>query len=525
MSDNRIDEEFLNSAGKVMLVQEHQKSAVSNQLSQIDISMKSLSELNSSNLDDLDVLLMEAELLCQQQNIDPLTFTMDDFELGLQLTTLSAEEKSSIKVDRLEMLEIVTIGDNCEWEEYLNNIEAYAEKNQVDLSQDPFKDLMTGSERAELSERIQSDYMMKKADCDKYDYMIAAFCGVGAGLIDSFFVGMPDASKIGKWTEGQTDNLVEKFSKMVWNADKKNGVPNLKKEPDSIASAIGYLERRFKVNYDARYAKDLEMGENILNMNTKNHHLKSLGHSPDLIGLFFSILDQFTGKASFISDGQIIRLEPKDSGFELKGGNFVAKLFSGFCNWIGHIMSDMAGSSGTRGHENGGRGMGVGIPFFELFQLCNFGSFNVAGEQKNLAELMAKVFEKGYDMRHGIAMAIPVAINELFIRLLWAIKSRFYHERSWKDSIPFGDRPELRRMLLVGHGTLCLVDGADAAIRSCGEMITFVLHLNMIAWSRFAFAGLKEVRTLYKENCLDIELLEKDLEIEWEVLYGQISYS
>ncbi|MBC3898518.1 hypothetical protein GH811_02660 [Acetobacterium malicum] len=525
MSDNRMDDEFLNSAGKVMLVQEHQKNAVNNQLSQIDISMKNLSELNSSNLNDLDVLLMEAERLCQQQNIDPLVFTMDDLELGIELTNLSAEEKSSIKIDPLEMLEIVTIGDNCEWDEYLNNIEAYAEKNQVDLSQDPFKGLMTGSERAELSERIQSDYMMKKATCDKYDYMIAAFCGVGAGLIDSFFVGMPNASKIGKWTEGQTDSLVQKFSKMVWNADKKNGTPNLKKEPDNIASAIGYLERRFKVNYDARYAKDLEMGEDILIMNTKNHHLKSLGHSPDLIGLFFSILDQFTGKASFISDGHVIRVKPKDSGFELEGGNFIAKLFSGFCNWIGHIMSDMAGSSGTRGHENGGRGMGVGIPFFELFQFCNFGSFNIEGEQKNLAELMAKVFEKGYDMRHGIAMAIPVAINELFIRLLWAIKSRFYHERSWKDSIPFGDRPELRRMLLVGHGTLCLVDGADAAIRSCGEMITFVLHLNMIAWSRFAFAGLKEVRTLYKENCLDIELLEKDLEIEWEVLYGQISYS
>ncbi|MBC3887446.1 hypothetical protein GH810_03895 [Acetobacterium paludosum] len=520
MSDKRIDEEFINNAGKVLLVQKHQKTDVNNQLSQINISLEHLSELNSNNLENLDVILMEAELLCQQQNIEPLAFTMEDFEFGFELTALSAKEKSSIQVDQLEMLETVAVDDNCEWEEYLNNIEVYAEKNDIDLSRDPFENLMTGSERTQLSERIQSDYMMKKAACDKYDYMIAAFCGAGAGLIDSFFVGMPDASKLGTWSDKQTDGLVQKFSKMVWNADKKNGMPNLKKEPDGIASAIGYLERRFKVNYDARYASDLEMGENILNMNTKNHHLKSLGHQPDLIGLFFSILDQFTGKASFISDGQIIRFEPKGNGFELKGGNFLAKLFSGFCNWIGHIMSDVAGSSGTRGHENGGKGMGVGIPFFEMFQFCNFGSFNVEGEQKNLAELMAKVFEKGYDMRHGIAMAIPVAINELFIRLLWAIKSRFYHERTWQESLPFGSNPELRRMLLVGHGTLCLVDGADAAKRSGGVMLAFVLHLNMIAWSRFAFAGLKEVRTLYKENCLDMESMEKDLELEWNEIYG-----
>ena len=522
MSDKRIDEEFINNAGKVILVQEHQKTGVYNQLSHINVSLEHLSVLNSNNLKNLDDLLIEAELLCQQQNIEPLAFTIEDFEFGLELTALSTEEKSSIHVDQLEMLETVAVGEDCEWDEYLNNIVDYAEKNDLDLSRDPFEHLMTGTERAQLSERVQSDYMMKKAACDNYDYMIAAFCGVGAGLIDSFFVGMPTASKLGKWSEKQTDGLVEKFSKMVWNADKKNGMPNLKKEPDGIASAIGYLERRFKVNYDARYASDLEMGENILNMNTKNHHLKSLGHSPDLIGLFFSILDQFTEEASFIDGGQIIRLKPKNNSFELEGGNFLAKLFCGFSNWIGHIMSDVAGSSGTRGHENGGKGMGVGIPFFEMFQLCDLGSFNVKGEQKNLAELTAKVFEEGYDMRHGIAMAIPVAINELFIRLLWAIKSRYYHERTWEESLPFGDRPELRRMLLVGHGTLCLVDGADAAIRSGGEMLRFALHLNMIAWSRFAFSGLKEVRTLYKENCLDMESMEKDLELEWNEIYGYI---
>lgn len=520
--DDRKDETFMNSAGKAMLIQKHQKNEINEQLSKINHGMENLSELNSNNLDNLDALLMQAEQLCQEQNIDPDAFTIEDLEFGLGLSELSEEEKSGVEVDRLEMLETVSIGDNGEWDEYLINIELYAEKNNIDLSRDPFEELMTVSERAELGERVRADYMMKKADCDKYDYLIAAFCGVGAGLIDSFFVGMPNASKLGKWSEKQTDSLVQKFSKMVWNADKKNGVPNLKKEPDSIASAVGYLERCFKVNYDARYAKDLENAEGILKMNTKNHHLKSLGHSPDLIGLFFSILDQFTGEASFISDGHIVRFKPKGNGFELEGGSFSAKLFAGFCNWIGHIMSDVSGSSGTRGHDDGRRGMGVGIPFFELFQLADF-NVGKKDQQNNLAELMVKVFEEGYDMRHGVAMAIPVVINELFIRVLWAIKSRFYHKRTWEESIPFGAKPELRRMLLVGHGTLCLVDGTDAAIRSEGLMINFVLHLNMIAWSRLAFAGLKEVRVLYKENTLDIDSMERDLEVEWAALYAGIS--
>ena len=56
--------------------------------------------------------------------------------------------------------------------------------------------------------------------------------------------------------------------------------------------------------------------------------------------------------------------------FELQGGNFSAKLFCGVANWFGHIMSDIAGSSGSQG-----RGSGLAIPFFELFQMCTFGEF------------------------------------------------------------------------------------------------------------------------------------------------------
>lgn len=139
---------------------------------------------------------------------------------------------------------------------------------------------------------------------------------------------------------------------------------------------------------------------------------KSLGHSPDIIGLFFSILDQFTGKASFVSEGKILRLVPKDNSFELKGDTLVAKVIAGFFNWLGHLMSDIAGSSGTRGHINKSNGAGIPIPFYNLLQLCNFGSFDVNGDKKTLAELSVKVFEEGYDFRAGLTMAIPVAINE-----------------------------------------------------------------------------------------------------------------
>lgn len=516
MCKKDICDELLEQAGKAMLVQNHQGQAIENQLSRIQSSLNNLSEININNIDDLDSLIMQAELLCEQQGMD-----LSDYESHIEeIASLTEEEKSQIQVGSLEMLSTVGSNDNISWQEYMDNISQYAEKNNIDFSKDPFESLMTESEKSEIGKRIREDYTMKNANCDKYDYLIAGFCGVATGLIDAFFIGIPGENKLGSWTDTKVDDLVKKFAQSVWNSDKKNGLTNSKSEPKSIAGAIGYLERRFRVNYDARYAADLNLGDSTLNMSAKNHHLKSLGHAPDLIGLFFSILDQFTGESSFISDGKIIRVESRKSGFELIGGGLFAKIFCGFSNWIGHIMSDVAGSSGTRGHAKNGRGAGVPIPFFEMFQLCNFGSFKVKGEQKNLAELSVKVFESGYDARHGVALSIPVLINEIMIRLCWAIKSRFYHDCTWSESIPFGHKPELRRMLLVGHGSLCLVDGIDAGLRSGGNILTFALHLNSVAWSRFAFAGLQEIRSMYNKNALDISSIDEDLQREWRELYS-----
>lgn len=518
MPKKDLEDELLEQFGKSMLIQRHQEQTIENQVGKIHSSLDDLSDINSENLENLDYLIKQAELVCEEKGLN----SEDYKEYSDSIVFLTEEEKSKIKVNKLEMISIVGVNDNISWDEYMKNISNYAERNNIDFSKDPFENLMTEAEKVDLGKRIKEDYNMKKAKCDKYDYLIASFCGVATGLIDSFFVGMPKESKLGNWTDKQVDNMVEKFSQIVWQIDKKCGNTNLKSAPKGITNAIKFLEERFKVNYDARYDSDLKLDNNVLNMNTFNHHLKSLGHAPDLIGLFFSILDQFTGEASFISNGKIIRVETVKNHFELKGSNFVSKLFAGFCNWIGHIMSDISGSRTSREASKNGRGAGVPIPFFEMFQLCNWDYFNSDKEQKNLAELSIKIFTSGYDARHGITMAIPVFINEGMIKFLWAIKSYFYHGKDWEESMPFGEKPELRRMLLVGHGTLSMIDCIDASIRSKGDVLNFALHLNITAWSRFAFAGLQEIRSIYNRNTLNIEALDNDLQQEWKRLYSKI---
>lgn len=485
--------------GKSLLAQQHQAMSAEQRVGDMNKHVQKLDTLQDNQNEALDQLLAQAKLLMNGQQIQ-----------------VQQHSFIPLAVPEYEDLQPLSIS-NESWNDFSKRINTYLTAEGV-THENPYEDLLSTQQKVEIVKTFREEFVMKNESCDRYDYMIAAFSGLVTGLIDSFFVGSPLDSKIIKWSDQKVDGIVIKFSKMVWNHDKANG-SNIRTQPDSIASAIGYLERRFKVNYDARYASDLKMNGESLNMRPTDHHLKSLAHAPDIIGLFFSILDQFTGKASFVSDGKLLRLEPKEDGSpKLVGGTILSKLFAGFANWLGHLLSDISGSSGTRGHSDGRRGAGIPLPFFEVFQFANVGKIKHNGSDLTIAEFSTKVFEKGYDARFGAAMAVPVVLNELIIRLLWGLKSKFYHQKSFIESLPFGNKPTLRKMLLVGQGSLCLTDGIDAYIRSGNVPILFATRLNYIAWSRFVYASIKEVRVFLKGDVLDIQALDQHLEDEWERL-------
>lgn len=217
--------------------------------------------------------------------------------------------------------------------------------------------------------------------------------------------------------------------------------------------------------------------------------MMSLAHSPDVIGLFFSILNQFTSTATFVANGQLVTINTATS--ELQGGNFIAKIFCGIANWFGHVMSDVAGSSGSRG--NAGRGTGIVMPFYELFGFCKFGKFNVGQDKQDLAVIATRAFQEGYDFRFGLTTAIPVVITDLSIRLVWALRRHFQYGKALKECIPSQKHADLRIMLLFGNGTLCVMDGIDAGVKSGGNFLAFFMRLNLIAWFRFLTLVLKEV--------------------------------
>jgi hypothetical protein len=517
------DKEKFDDQACVLIVQKHQLDNVQSQLGRLDVTLDAMLAEQAGNQECLDQLLSQAQSYVTESYI---AIEMNDEEALLIKSNLYVEANEiSSTHQEIKTLDHIEITDSTDWRQYLDQVEAYAEHHDIKFGKDPFQNLMSASQRIALEKRIKKEFSLKGTNCDKYDYMIAGTCGLIGGLIDVIFVGIPGNSIFGDATDKYADKATAKFANFLgfdrctiernyieyYNKNIAKGETSLELESYVAQRRLQFLEGKFKINYDQTSTNGKNgTGGKVKNLSPSNHHLKSLGHSPDIIGLFFSILNQFTSTSSFVSEGKLITIKTED--FELQGSNFVAKVFCGFVNWFGHIMSDLAGSNNSI--ANNMRGMGVPIPFYSLLQFINVGEF---GQHKQtFAKISVQVFEQGYDFRHGMALATPVLVTELLTRMTWVVKQYLYHKKPWAKCIPSANNPELRRMLLIGHGSLCLVDTTDAALRSGGNMIQFMLRSNLIAWARFGTIALKELRAWYREGDLDIEAVDIYLEAEYK---------
>ncbi len=73
-------------------------------------------------------------------------------------------------------------------------------------------------------------------------------------------------------------------------------------------------------------------------------------------------------------------------------------------------------------------------------------------------------------------------------------------------------------LFLFGHGSLCLTDGMDAYIRSGNVPILFATRLNYVAWSRFVFASMQELKHVLGKDVYDWKAVDAHLEQEWKKL-------
>jgi hypothetical protein len=335
---------------------------------------------------------------------------------------------------------------------------------------------------------------------DGIDYIVAVGSGILAGIVDSFWVGEFSFARGKAWSNKTVNEFVMKTAK-------KQGYKG-----DRLDGAINHLENKFKVPSD-----NIWKGANK-KISAKSHHIDDLSHHPSPIGLFFSILTQFTKKGYFQNiEGTFLPISIDENGEGLIGHDLISKIFAGTVNWFYHLVSDMSGSKKTAGV-----GMGIPGPVVSLIkELSAVPGINKSGLPKKINDAFVK---NKFDLRGEMAVghelgrqAVPVVLNEVIVRAFYFIRRLVnelkakgnFKDIEWKNCLPWNNRTIIR-MLTIATGTFTACDLIDASIRgaikSGGNPALFakefILRVNFVGVGRFAIAVYSDIKMGVKRSRL-----------------------
>lgn len=369
------------------------------------------------------------------------------------------------------------------------------------------------SEMVDIEESIYA--LDKRLDkytnhADKLDYSIAVASGILCGVIDSLYVGEFSFS------EGLNFSK-EKLKKKIIELAKEKGWEGIKRGKEkgkfTLQGAIKFLEDKFKMPSDP-----------LMNIfgGSRQHHLRDFAHHHSPIGLFFSILSQFTGK-TYGTDtaGNFIVADLPE---KMIGRDLEKKWAIAVTDWVLHLASDIHGSSSTPGE-----GCGIPGPIVSLIKAIS--ALPIFKEEKvgdnKISLFAAKLYngtlfadrdENGkiigkpvqIDLRGEMAIkhelgkqAVPVIANDVIVRSFYLIR-RLYseiktkeihswkelHRIEWEKVIPVNNAT-INRMLVIATGTFTAVDLADASLRASIfglNVKELVLRINYIGVVRFGIA-------------------------------------
>jgi hypothetical protein len=362
------------------------------------------------------------------------------------------------------------------------------------------------------------------------DYMVAVGSGILAGIVDSLWVGEFKFERGKAWG-------TEEVNKFVKNTAKSQGYKG-----NDLEGAIKHLEKKFGAPSDSN---TLDFGGGL------QHHLRDFAHHPTPIGLIFSMLTQFTGKAFGTNTNGFFQIVSVRNT-ALIGKDIPQKFLFGTVFWFFHLVSDIAGSNSYAGAGTGLPGPILALlkevsslPFFKNKDGVN--DFSLWISKLFNGTLLAEHDENGkiikesaelmrFDLRAELGVAyelgrqtIPVILNECIVRgfyfirrLVTEIKEKDIKHISelkrinWGKTLPFKNRTIIR-MLAISTGTFTAIDIADAAIRGAIKagppMVApgvpnpkfikeFVMRINFVGVGRFAVAVGTDIAMGIKRNKL-----------------------
>ncbi|MGI5935350.1 MAG: hypothetical protein ACOX7I_00870 [Oscillospiraceae bacterium] len=346
---------------------------------------------------------------------------------------------------------------------------------------------------------LDSKIDLLSSQADKLDYLVSIGSGVLCGLLDILWVGDFNLERGRGIASDKIDVLVTKTAKLLGCKD------------DDLEGAVKFLEKKFPIPSDGNTP---DFGGGL------QHHLRDFAHHPTIVGLIFSLLTQFTYK-SYGTDvnGVFMIVDVPEVSKAFIGNDVPSKILFGTITWFFHLVSDVAGSSGSAGKSGG---TGIPGPLLalakELSALPIFKNINVGNNSLSVflsklfnGTLLAKHDESGkiirntvlkFDLRGELGVgielgrqAIPVVANECIVRSFYficrlAMEIRENDIRSlsdisqidWSKVKPLNN-PTIARMLTIATGVFTTVDVGEAIITQ-----KYWVSINYVGVGRFAVA-------------------------------------
>ena len=379
----------------------------------------------------------------------------------------------------------------------------------------------------------QIDLLSSQAD--KWDYFVSIASGLLCSALDILWVGEFD------WESGRAvaDEKVNEFVKKTANMLGYDG--------DDLQSAVKFLEKKFPIAADGNTA---DFGGGL------QHHLRDFAHHPTIVGLFFSLLTQFTEKSYGTDrDGKFIIVDVPEKHKIFIGKDIPTKILNGTIIWFFHLVSDIAGSSSTIG-KTGGTGipgpilaLAKELSSLPIFRDCKVGENTVSTFLSKLfnGTFFADHDENGkiiretavrFDLRGELGVVVelgrqslPVIANECIVRTFYFMR-RFIMELREKDVHSFEElkridwkktkpcnNPTIARMLTVSTGVFTAVDIGEAIVSQ-----KYVVAINYIGVGRFAIVvgqdvawclkarDIKKIKEVY-ENIKHFAFMHEDEQI------------
>lgn len=498
----REDNKNLREYAESLSVQEYMRSRGRMEVDQAIYTSQQLENRLTDQIDRKKELLQSLRAARKSQiSVEQLRNTVG---------TLLNEQKNSDTIEyEYEKIELPQVHSN--WDEFVEENRKFAEKYGIDIS-NPYKSMFSGAEFVEVSHQLAEQFDLLRLD--KYDYAFATFTGVINGIIDVVFVGTignKTVSKLQGVTDKAVEEMVKKYARLRgWNDnDKRN-------DKSKIRGEIGFLEKLAPVPYDARYYQDLNLNIQEKKLSASNHRLRSLAHSPTILGLIIGVLDILNNTTTiYIPEKgiQVINNPTNGNGVDVKN------IFEAIERWFTHLMSDVAG---TKNSET--RGSGIPAPFQEIFQQFQFGKIKIKDkEYTTVGGLTEELYKNGYDFRAFLAQGIPVIINEALIRIYWFCKQHFYFGRPINESVPIEKSRELHRLLVVSGAVFSSIDltgsvGKNLIKSKNLSPLTFFLSMNYVQLGDFGFHVYTSMR-LNMEHRKEIrDYIKNNLRDEWELM-------